>query len=70
MAEIKSIRIKGTTKDLIREIRLGLTGATAVHINGLEGFEQFKDDLIDAAADDVGVAPASDAKRLQHILVI
>lgn len=49
--KIKSIRIKRTTRGLIREIRLNVSGENAIFINGLEDFENFKDDLINATND-------------------
>jgi hypothetical protein len=64
--EFESIRIKRTVKGLIREIRIGLTGATAFHINGIEDFEQFKDDLIDATEDDVVLSEVREPVDLDH----
>jgi hypothetical protein len=46
LSNIKSIRIKRTTKGLIREMRLNMFGENAIFINGLEDFETFKNDLI------------------------
>lgn len=45
LPDIKSLRIKRTTKGFIREIRIGLSGMKYLFINGLEDFEKFKDDV-------------------------
>lgn len=51
LADIGKIQIKRTSKGSIREIRIGLSSADPVFINGLTDFEQFKDDLISRIKD-------------------
>lgn len=46
LSDIESIRIKRTTKGLLREIRIVISGMKFLYINGLEFFEEFIDDLI------------------------
>lgn len=46
LSDIKSIRIKRTTKGLIREIRIITHGMKFLYINGLEEFEEFISYLI------------------------
>jgi len=44
--DIESLRIKRTTKGLIREIKIGLSGSNFIFINGLEDFESFNSELV------------------------
>jgi hypothetical protein len=48
LSDIKSIRVKRTTRGLLREIRIGISGTKFLYINGLEEFEEFINDLISA----------------------
>ncbi|MBN2879409.1 MAG: hypothetical protein JXN65_07240 [Clostridia bacterium] len=48
---ITDIRIKRTTNKTIREIKIGIADSNNIYINGLENFEQFKNDLVQLAPD-------------------
>lgn len=51
-SDICAVRIKWTSRDMIREIRLKTLHSGSVYINGLEGFESFANDLIKALSMD------------------
>jgi ABC-type multidrug transport system fused ATPase/permease subunit len=45
LSNIQSVRIKRTSKGLIREIKFNIIGSNPLFINGLEDFEDFNNDL-------------------------
>lgn len=49
--DIKSIRIKRNCKGFIREIRFRMAGTKTFFINGLEDFENFREELLEFAKD-------------------
>ncbi len=53
--DIKSIRIKRTTKGLIREIRFRMSGTEMFHINGLDEFEKFNEEIFQVIKEDTQV---------------
>ncbi len=62
LSDICAVRIKWTSRDLIREIRLKTLHSGSVYINGLEGFESFANDLTKALS--MNVSPS----RIKEII--
>lgn len=68
LSNVKSIRIKRTTRGTIREIRIDIPSKTSLFINGLDRFEQFEEDLINTINKDIKISNFTEPIDFDHPL--
>jgi hypothetical protein len=65
---IKSVRIKRTTANLIREIQFVISGVRPFYVNGLDGFEEFNNRLLLFLDKDVKIHKLKEPMDFDHPL--
>ena len=63
---ISCVKIKRTTSNLIREIKLMVSGARPLYINGLDKFEEFNDCLLSSLNKDVKIYKIKEPLDFDH----
>jgi hypothetical protein len=66
--DITKITIKRNVKNKIREMRIDVSGAGPVYINGLERFEEFRDRLLRAVTRDIPIGNVIERIDYDHPL--
>jgi hypothetical protein len=65
---ISDIRIKRTTANLIREIKIVMSGVRPFYVNGLDGFEVFNNRLLSIVGNDVKIHKIKEPIDFDHPL--